>query len=48
MRRRLEELSWRVQPRSLNNADKLVFDSEPGEVVGSPPMSLAQKQKKIA
>ena len=48
VRRRLEELSWRVQPRSPNNADKLVFDSKSGEVAGSPPMSLAQKQKKIA
>jgi hypothetical protein len=48
MRRRLDELSWRVQPRSLSDADKLVFDSKSGEVAGSPPMSLAQKRKKTA
>jgi hypothetical protein len=43
MQKRLEELSWRTQPRSLNDA---VLDSKPGEVI-SPPISLAQ-QKKIA
>ena len=44
MRRRLEELNWRTQPHSPNNG---VFDSTPGEVI-SPPISLAQQQKKIA
>jgi hypothetical protein len=49
MQKRLEELSWRTQPRSLTNADHgEVFDSKPGEVVASPPVSLAQQQKKIA
>ena len=50
MRKRLEELSWRTQPRSLSNGDHgevaEVFDSKPGEVVASPPISLAQQQKK--
>jgi hypothetical protein len=45
MRRRLEELNWRTQPGSLNEG---VFDSKPAEVVASPPISLAQQQKKIA
>jgi len=45
MRRRLEELNWRTQPHSLNNG---VFDSKPGEVVASTPISLAQQQKKAA
>ena len=45
MRRRLEELNWRTQPHSINDG---VFDSETGEVVASPPISLAQQQKKIA
>jgi hypothetical protein len=45
MRKRLEELNWRTPPHSLN---KGVFDSKPGEVVASPPISLAQHQKKIA
>jgi hypothetical protein len=47
MRKRLDELSGRMQPRSLNNGDHGeavgVFDSKPGEVI-----SLAQQQKKIA
>ena len=44
MRKRLDELSGRMQPRSLNNGDHVgVFDSKPGEVI-----SLAQQQKKIA
>lgn len=38
MRKRLEELNWRTQPRSLNNEDHgeavNVFDSKP-EVVAS-------------
>jgi len=50
MRKRLEELNWRTQPGSLNNGDHgevvRVFDSKPGEVVVSPPISLKAKQKK--
>jgi len=51
MRKRLEELNWRTQPRSLNNRDQGEvlggFDSKPGEVVASPPISLkARKRKK--
>jgi len=45
MRRRLEELNWRTQPGSLNNG---VFDSEPGEVIGTPVSLKAQQKKKIA
>jgi len=49
MRKRLEELNWRTQPRSLNNGDRgevvEVFYSKPGEVVASPPISLAQQNK---
>jgi hypothetical protein len=52
MRERLEELNWPTQPHSLNNEDHgeavRVFDSEPGEPVASPPISLAQQHKKIA
>jgi len=52
MRKRLEELNWRTQPHSLNHGDHgevvKVFESKPGEVVTSPPISLAQQQKKIA
>jgi hypothetical protein len=53
MRRRLEELNWQTQPRSFNNGGHgeivRVFDSKPGEVVASPPISLkAQQQKEIA
>ena len=50
MRRRLEELNWRTQPRSLNNGDHGVeiLDSKPGEVATNPPISLVQQQKKIA
>jgi hypothetical protein len=51
MRKRLEELNWRTQPGSLDNWNHgevvEVFDPKPGEVVTSPPISLAQ-QKKIA
>jgi len=40
-----------LNPHSLNNGDHeevvKVFDSKPGEVI-SPPISLAQQQKKIA
>ena len=45
MRKRLEELNWRTPPRSLNNG---VFDSKPGEVLASPPISLKVQKKKIA
>jgi len=52
MQKRLEELNWRTQPRSLNKGDDgevvKVFDPKPGEVVASPPISLAQQRKKIA
>jgi hypothetical protein len=52
MRKRLEELNWRTQPHPLNdgNHGEVVrgFDSKPGEVVASPPISLAQQEKKIA
>jgi hypothetical protein len=50
MRKRLDELSGRTQPHSLNDADHgevVVFDSKPGEVVKRSPISLkAQKKKK--
>jgi hypothetical protein len=53
MRKRLDELSGRMQPRSLNNGDHGeavgVFDFKPGEVVAGTPISLkAQQKKKIA
>jgi hypothetical protein len=53
MRKRLEELNWRTQPRSLNHGDHgevlEVSDSKPGQVVASPPISVkAEKKKKIA
>jgi collagenase-like PrtC family protease len=52
MRKRLEELNWRTQPYSPNdgNYEEVVgvFDSKPGEVAASPPISLAQNPKKIA
>jgi hypothetical protein len=52
MRKRLEELNWPPPPHPLNDGDHEVvvgvFDSKPGEVVASPPISLAQRQKKIA
>jgi len=49
MRRRLEELNWRTQPRSHGDHGVAVggFDSKPGEVI-STPVSLVQQQKKIA
>ncbi|HKN69656.1 MAG TPA: hypothetical protein VJX30_01240 [Terriglobales bacterium] len=49
MRRRLEELNWRTQPRSHGDHGGAVggFDSKPGEVI-STPVSLAQQEKKIA
>ncbi|HKN72691.1 MAG TPA: hypothetical protein VJX30_16780 [Terriglobales bacterium] len=48
MRKRLEELNWRTQPRSHGDHGEVVkvFDSNPAEVVASPPISLAQQQKK--
>ena len=51
MRRRLEELNWRTQPRSYGDHGEVVkvFDSKPAEVVASPPISVnAQRRKKIA
>ncbi len=50
MRKRLEELNWRTQPRSLTSGDHeemvKVSDSKPGEVI-SPLVSLkARKRKK--
>ena len=52
MRRRLEELNWRTQPRSPNIRDHDevvgVFDSKPAGVLASPPISLEAQQKKIA
>ena len=48
LRKRLEELNWRTQPRSPNNGDRAavvkVFDSNPCEVGASPPISLAQRR----
>ena len=52
IRKRLDELSGRTQPRSLTSGDHegvvKVFDSKPAEVLASPPISLAQREKKIA
>jgi len=52
MRKRLEELSWRAQPRSLNHGDHRVVvevsDSKPGEVVPSQPISLEPERWKTA
>jgi hypothetical protein len=55
MRKRLEELSWRTQPRSLNRLNHgdheevvEVFDSKPGEVVANQPASLKPEQRKTA
>jgi hypothetical protein len=45
IRKRLDELSGRTQPRSLNNG---VFDSKPGEVISTPVSLKAQQEKKIA
>ena len=49
MRRRLEELNWRTQPRSHGDHREVVkvFDSKPGEVI-SPPVSLKVQKKEIA
>jgi hypothetical protein len=53
MRRRLEELNWRTQPRSLASGDHDevvgVFDSEPAGVLASPAVSLkVQQENKVA
>ena len=52
MRKQLEELNWRTQPRSVNNGDHgevaEVFRSEPGEVVARSPIPVKQKRKQIA
>jgi hypothetical protein len=45
MRKRLEELNWRTEPRPHNSRDQAV-DSKPGEVVRSPISLGAQKRKK--
>ena len=51
MRQRLEELNGRTQTHSLNNGDHKdvvrVFDSKPGEVVATPPISVKAQQKKV-
>ena len=50
MRKRLEELGWRMQPCSQNNGnhkDRIelgVFDSEPAEVIALPVSWKAQKK----
>jgi hypothetical protein len=48
----MEELRWRTQPRSLKNGHQgevvEVFDSKPGEVVASPPISMKPEQRKTA
>lgn len=49
LRRRLEELNWRTQRRSLNHGDygEQVFDSQPGEGdLLREPISLKAKRKK--
>ena len=52
MRERLEELKWRTRPNLLEKevygTVVEVFDSKPGEVAASPPISLAQQQNKVA
>ncbi len=50
MRRRLEELNWRTQPRSHGDHGEVVkaFDSEHGEVISTPVSLKAQQDKKIA
>lgn len=48
IRKRLEELNLRMQPRSVKNSDheEVVreFDSKPEEVGASPPVSAQQKK----
>jgi hypothetical protein len=52
MRKRLEELSWRTQPRSLTNVDHgeavEAFDSKSAEVAARPPVSVRAQQRKKA
>ena len=50
MRKRLEELNWRTQPRSHGDHGEAVgvFDSKPGEVISTPVSLKAQQEKKIA
>ena len=50
MRKRLEELSWRTQPRSHGDHGEVmkVFDSKPCEVISTPVWLKAQQEKKIA
>ena len=50
MRRRLEELNWRTQPRSHGDHEEVakVFDSEPGEVISTPVPLKVQQENKIA
>ncbi len=46
IRKRLEELNWRTQPRWVNHGKVLeVSDSEPGVVAEIPPVSLKQPKK---
>jgi hypothetical protein len=52
MRKRLEELSWPTQPRSLTNENHgeevEAFDSKSAEVVARPPISVkAQRRKNV-
>jgi hypothetical protein len=50
MRKRLEELSGRMQSNLLkmevHGEVVEAFDSKPGEVAGSPPISLVERVKK--
>jgi hypothetical protein len=50
MRRRLEELNWRTQPRSHGDHGGAVggFDSKPGEVINTSVSLKAQKRKQLA
>ena len=50
MRKRLEELNWRTQPRSHGNHGEVVkvLDSKPGEVIRTPVSLKVQQQRKIA
>jgi hypothetical protein len=49
IRKRLEELNLRMQPRSVKNDDHeegvREFDSKPEEVGANPPVSVAQQKK---
>jgi len=46
MRKRLEELGWRTQPRSLKGGDHGEVSSKPGEVVASASIPLKVQQRK--